>query len=188
MSLRKENTLVAAGQRLSNRIITLRSQSVIPTFVFRRVVLSTTDSAKARDLDTWSGLGSITDSDEHAIDYEPLGHAMVLVLDSIGGAMHDSGMMIMPDEMSSMALIEPYDILLQGDDRLRLKPDWEPKKNDLVCFMLNGHKEYHEVTGIMGTSMLAAGTNRYTLAQKFDLDYLDAFKDDAASNVEVPYE
>lgn len=187
MSLKIENTLVAAGTRLSNRIITLRSQSVIPAFAFRRVVLSTPNSIKERDLDTWSGLGSITDTDEHAIDYEPLGHAMVLVLDSLGGAMHNSGMMILPDEMSSMALIEPYDILLEGDERLKLKPDWEPQKGDLLCFLLNEHKEYHEVTGIMGTSMLAAGTNRYTLAQKFDLDYLDAFKDEAVADVAVPY-
>lgn len=188
MSLKIENTLVAAGQRLANRIITLRSQSVIPAFVFRRVVLSAPDSTNERELDVWAGLGSISDTDEHAIDYEPLGHAMVLVLDSLGGAMHNSGMMILPDEMSSMALIEPYDILLEGDDRLNLQPNWMPKKVDLICFLLNGHKEYHEVTGIIGTSMLAAGTFRYALSQRFDLDYLDAFKDDAVADVVTPYE
>lgn len=188
MSLRIENTQVALGQRLSNRIITLRSQAVIPAFAFRRVVLPVGASANPRERDTWSGLGAVSDTDEHAIDYEPLGHAMVLILDSLGGAMHDAGMVILPEELTSLALIEPYDINLQGDDRLKLKPNWEPQKDDLFCLLLNGHKEYHELTGIMGTSMLASGTNRYALAQRFNLDYLDAFDANAVSDVAVPYD
>lgn len=188
MSLRIENKLVTDGQRLANRIITLRSQSVIPTFAFRRVVLKVEDSLNDRDTDTWAGLGTVSNSDEHAIDYEPLGHAMVLMLDSLGGAFHDTGMFVMPEEMSSIVLIEPYDILLQGDERLKNAPDWKPSKGDLFCFMLNGHKEYHEVTGIMAQSMLASSGSRYALAQRFDLDYLDAFNEDDITDVAVPYE
>lgn len=188
MSLRKENTQVTDGQRLANRIVTLRSQGVIPTFVFRRMVLPAPDSTDDRNTVSWSGLGSVSNSDEHAIDYEPLGHAMVLMLDSLGGAFHDGGMMVMPEEMQSIVLLEPYDILLQGDDRLKMMPDWSPKKGDLVCFLLNGHKEYHEITGIMALSMLASSGKRYALAQRFDLDYLDAFDESKINNVAVPYE
>lgn len=187
MSLRIENTLVASGQALTNRIITLRSQSVIPTFAFRKVVLPANTTNNDRDFVTWSGLGTVSDSDEHAIDYEPLGHAMILILDSLGGAFHDGGMFVTSEELSSMALIEPYDILLDGDDRLKLKPDWTPKKGDLFCFMLNAHKEYHEVTGIMGQSMLASQGKKYALAQRFDLNYLDAFDEEKVVDVAVPY-
>ena len=71
MSLRIENVLVTDGQRLNNRIITMRSQSVIPTFAFRRTVLKLdANDEEDRRFVTWSGLGTIGDSDEHAIDYE----------------------------------------------------------------------------------------------------------------------
>ena len=188
MSLRIENELVADGQRLANRIITLRNQSVIPTFAFRRSVLPVANSPNQRDTDTWSGLGTVSNSDEHAINYEPLGHAMVLMLDSLGGAFHDSGNFVLPEEMSSIVLIEPYDIELQDDERINNMPNWTPSKGDLFCFLLNGHKEYHEVTGIMGQSMLASAGKRYAMAQRFDLDYLDAFNDAKIEDVKQPYE
>lgn len=188
MSLRIENRLVASGQRLTNRIITLRSQSVIPAFVFRRVVKPVTNSDNERKFDTWAGLGVVSNSEDHAIDYEPLGHAMVLMLDMLGGASHDTGMFILPEEMSSMALIEPYDIELEGDERLKNAPDWEPKKGDLFCLLLNEHKEYHECTGVMGLSMMANHGKRYALAQRFDLNYLDAFREEDIDDVAVPYE
>ena len=187
MSLRIENTLETDGQRLNNRIITLRSQSVIPTFAFRRTVAKIKAADASRGFVSWAGLGAVTDSDEHAIDYEPLGHAMVLILDSISGAFHDAGMMVMPEELSSLALVEPYDITLDDEARIDMMPDWTPKKGDLFCFLLNGHKEYHECTGVMGQSMLAGHGAKYTLAQRFDLNYLDAFKEENIADVAVPY-
>lgn len=117
-SLGIENTLVANGQALTNRIITLRSQSVIPVFAFRRVVLPANAGDDSRNFVTWSGLGTVSDNDEHAIDYEPLGHAMVLILDSLGGTFQDGCMFITSEELSSMALVEPYDILLEGNVRI----------------------------------------------------------------------
>ena len=188
MSLRIENKLITDGQRLANRIITLRSQSVIPSFVFRRVVKVIKDDSSKRSVDTWSGLGTVSSSNEHAIYYEPLGHAMILMLDTLGGAAHDGGMFITPEELSSIALIEPYDIDLVDDDRLKMQPEWTPKKGDLFCLLLNDHKEYHECTGVMGLSMLASHGKRYALAQRFDLNYLDAFKENEINDVEVPYE
>src|SRR5699024_3005170 len=119
MTLKIENKLVTDGQALSTRIITLRNQSTIPTFVFRRKVLTVNDDDYERSDLSWAGLGTVSDSDEHSIDYEPLGHAMVVLLDSLGGPMHDSGMFITPEQFSSMVLIEPYDIDLEGDDRIR---------------------------------------------------------------------
>lgn len=189
MSLRIENELVTDGQRLNNRIITMRSQSIIPTYVFRRTVLKVDEAAEEdRRFVTWSGLGSIVDSDEHAIDYEPLGHAMVLILDAIGGAFHNGGMMVIPEEFSALALVEPYDIKLEGDDREDMRPNWTPQVGDLFCFLLNNHKEYHECTGIMGQSMLASHGAKYALAQRFDLNYLEAFKEEKIADVVTPYE
>lgn len=188
MSLKIENKLVADGRRLSNRMITLRSQSVIPTFAFRRTVLPVNEDEDERDMVTWSGLGTVGNLEEHAIDYEPLGHAMALMLGNLAGAMHNSGSFAIPEEMTSLCLIEPYDIKLQGDDRVKLKPEWMPEKGDLFCFMLNNHKEYHECTGVMAQSMLAGQGSKYALAQRFDLDYLDAFNEEDITDVAVPYE
>lgn len=188
MSLRIENKLVTDGQRLTNRIITLRSQDVIPAYVFRRTVTKIDNSDNEREFDTWSGLGTVSNSEEHAIDYVPLGHAMVKMLEMLGGGAHDTGTFIMPEDLNSIALIEPYDIDLKDDERLKLKPDWTPKKGDLFCLLLNDHKEYHECTGVMGLSMLASQGYRYALSQRFDLNYLDAFKEDEIIDVPVPYE
>lgn len=187
MSLRIENTLVAKGQRLINRIVTLRSQSVIPAYAFRRTVapVKATDANRAKG--SWAGLGTMIDSEEHAIDYEPLGHAMVLIVDSIAGALHDGGSFVLPEELNAVALVEPYDILLEGDERLKMQPDWTLQKTDLLCLLLNGHKEFHEVTGISGQSMLAAQGVRYSITQRFDLGYIDALKEDNVQDVAVPY-
>lgn len=189
MTLKIENKLVTDGQALSTRIITLRNQSTIPTFVFRRKVLTVNDDDYERSDLSWAGLGAVSDSDsdQHSIDYEPLGHAMVVLLDSLGGPMHDSGMFITPEQFSSMVLIEPYDIDLEGDDRIRMRPDWNPKKGDLFCFLLNNHKEYHECVGVVGNSLLVSHGHRYLLNQRFDLEYLDAFDESEIEDVEVPY-
>jgi len=186
MSLRIENTQVAAGLALSNRIITLRGQNVIPAFAFRRTIRTESDDEEQDD--KWSGLGTVSNSEEHAIDYEPLTHAMIVMVDLLGGAMHDTGTFVLPEELSAIALIEPYDINLKGDERLKQKPDWTPQKGDLFCLLLNSHKEYYECTGIMGKSMLANQGQRYALAQKLDLNYLDAFNEDDIEDVKVPYE
>ena len=188
MTLRIENQLVTEGKRLTNRIVTMRSLSAIPTFAFRRTILPLKNMSEERQAVTYSGLGMVSDSDEHSFDYEPLGHAMVHIIDSLGGAFHDSGTFVTPEDVTSMALVEPYDIDLMGDDRIKYCPDWELKKGDLLCFLLNGHKEYHECTGIMGNSMLASHGKRYMLNQRFDMDYLDAFDEDSIDDVEVPYE
>ena len=187
MTLKIENKLVTDGQALSTRIITLRNQSAIPAFVFRRKVLTVNDTDYERSDVAWAGLGVISDSDEHSIDYEPLGHAMVVLLDALGGGMSDNGIFIAPEQFSSLALIEPYDIDLEGEERIRLRPEWEPKKGDLFCFLLNNHKEYHECSGVVGNSLLITHGHRYLLNQRFDMDYLDAFNEDDIDDVYTPY-
>lgn len=187
MTLKIENKLVTDGQALSTRIITLRNQSAIPAFVFRRKVFTVSDTDYERSDVSWAGLGVISDSDEHSIEYEPLGHAMVVLLDALGGGMSDNGIFIAPEQFSSLVLIEPYDIDLESEDRIKMRPDWTPKKGDLFCFLLNNHKEYHECVGVVGNSLLITHGHRYMLNQRFDMDYLDAFNEDDIEDIEIPY-
>lgn len=188
MALRIENELITDGRRRSNRIITMRSQGVIPCFAFRKTILPLKDSDADRQDVTWAGLGAISENDEHAYDYEPLGHAMALTVESLGGAFHDSGTFVAPENLSSVALIEPYDITMDAEDRINYCPNWEPQKGDLLCFLFSYHKEYHECVGVLGNSMLASHGKRYILNQRFDLDYLDAFNEENIEDVEKPYE
>ncbi|MCC3344529.1 hypothetical protein [Psychrobacter sanguinis] len=187
MTLKIENKLVTDGQALSTRIITLRNQSAIPAFVFRRKVFTVSDTDYERSDVSWAGLGVISDSDEHSIEYEPLGYAMVVLLDALGGGMSDNGIFIAPEQFSSLVLIEPYDIDLESEDRIKMRPDWTPKKGDLFCFLLNNHKEYHECVGVVGNSLLITHGHRYMLNQRFDMDYLDAFNEDDIEDIEIPY-
>ncbi|MDO5770072.1 MAG: hypothetical protein Q4P13_11250 [Psychrobacter sp.] len=187
MSLRKENTQVVVGQRLSNRITTMRSLASIPAFAFRKQVLPLKDKSTDRQRDTYAGVGVIGQADEHAIDYVPLGHVLIRVIDMLGGAFHEGGTLIVPEEVSSMALIEPYLMELEDDERITNMPLWQPKKGDLFCFLLNGYKEYHECVGINGNSMLAEHGKRYLLNKRFDLKYLNVLDESKIDDVATPY-
>lgn len=189
MSMRFENVQVAKGLRLSRRIVTMRNPKNIPAVVFRRQVLSAPNGNNNRHIDSWGGLGSIADSDEHAIDYETLGHAMVIIADSVGGTLHDNGTLIVPEQFSAIAHIEPYDIKIEdNEERLKIMPNWTLRKTDLVCLLLNGYKDFYEITGTMAMGRLPQAGVRYLLAQRFDLDYLNALDEKDINDVRVPYE
>ena len=179
MSLRVETTLVADGRRLASRSIVLQSLQSIPCFAFRKVILPVPNSTfENRTDETWGGLGVSSDvkMDEHAFDYEPLGHAMLTIEQYIGGAVYDNNMLIQPDEISMAGQIEPYDINLKGRERLVNIPTWKPKKTDIFCLMLAEDSYiYMECVGRTGSSMMADFGVKYVFNQKFDLDFLPAF-------------
>lgn len=179
MSLRVETHLVADGRRLASRSIVLQSLQSIPAFAFRKVILPIPNSKFTNRADeTWGGLGVSSDiiEDEHAFDYEPLGHAMMTVEQFIGGAVHDGGMLIQPDEVSMAGQVEPYDINLTGRERLQNIPTWQPKTGDLFCMLLGEENYlYMECVGRTGSSMMADFGVKYVFNQKFDLPFLPAF-------------
>ena len=188
MSIRVENVQVAKGLHLSRRIVTMRHPKNIPAVVFRRQVLPVPNGNSDRHRDSWSGLGSVADSDEHAIDYQQLGHAMVIITDNLGGSLHDNGTLIVPEQFSAIAYIEPYDIEIKdNDERLKTMPNWTLTKTDLVCLLLNGHKDFYEITGTMAIGRLPQDGARYLLAQRFDLDFLNTLDEKNIDDVRVPY-
>lgn len=189
MSLRPENTQVALGRRIAQRGIVMRNMKAIPAYVLSRKVLPLGDSTNTnnRDNDTWGGLGTVAAIDQHAIDYTRKGHAIVRILDSLGGNFHESGNLVLPEDFNSIAYIEPYDIELDQTARIREVPEWEIEKNDLICLLMDGYKQYHECVGIMGQAMLASAGKRYMLAARFDLRSLDSLKEDEIPEVKEPY-
>lgn len=177
MSLRIETKLVADGRRLASRAIVLQSLQSMPCYAFRRVILPVTDSHFThRTHETWGGLGVASDLDEHAFDYEALGHCMVAIEHFLGGTIHDNGLLIQPDEVSMTGQVEPYNPKLKGTERLKNLPDWQPQKGDLFCLLLGQDNYlYMECIGKMGTSLMADFGVRYAFNQKFNLDFLTTF-------------
>lgn len=190
MSLRVENTQVALGRRIAQRGIVMRNMKAIPAYVLSRKVLPLGDVAtntNNRDNDTWGGLGTVSTIDQHAIDYTPKGHAIIKILDSLGGSFHESGDFVLPEDFNSIAYIEPYDISLNQTDRIRQIPDWDIEKNDLICLLMDGYKQYHEVVSITGQAMIASAGKRYALAARFDLRSLDSLRESEIPEVDEPY-
>ena len=187
MSLRSETNQVANGRRLACRSIVLQSLQSIPCFVFRKVILPVPNSQFAdRTDETWGGLGVTSDLrfDEHAFDYEPLGHAMMAQEQFIGGAVHDGGMLIQPDEITMAGQVEPYYIESKGRERLVNIPGWQVKSGDLFCLLLGKDNYlYFECVGRTGSSIMADFGVKYVFNQKFDLDFLPAFDESKIDDV-----
>lgn len=187
MSLRIETHRVADGRRLASRAIVLQSLQSIPAFAFRKVILPVPDSPFAnRDDETWGGLGVASGvmMDEHAFDYEPLGHAMLTCEQFIGGAVYDNNLIIQPEDITMAGQVEPYNINLHGRERLVNIPDWIPKVSDLFCLLLaEDNFIYMECVGRTGSSMMADFGVKYVFNQKFDLNFLPAFDESLIDDV-----
>lgn len=183
MSLRIENTLIADGRRLAVRAIVLQSQSSVPCFAFRRVILPVTHSRFDDRLDeTWGGLGVASTADEHAFDYEPLGHCMMVLSEFVGGFAGEFGTNF--DEIPILGQVEPYDITLTHRERLHNLPDWTPKKGDLFCLLLGENSSlYLECVGVIGSSLMGDFGVKYVFNQKFDLDFLDTLDKDFINDI-----
>ena len=185
MSLRIETNLIANGRRRASRQIVLQSLQSIPAYAFRKVIKPVPNGVFAeRTNETWGGLGVASNADEHAFDYEPLGFAMMTIEQFIGGAIHDNGMLIVPDEVTMAGQVEPYDPLLKGAERVDKIPDWQPKKDDLFCMLLGKDDYlYMECVGKTGSSMMADFGAKYVFNQKFNLEFLPAFDESKLADV-----
>lgn len=178
MSLRQETTLIADGRRLSSRAIVLQSLSSVPCFAFRKVILPVQNSHFDDRLDeVWGGLGVATDMHEHAVDYEALGHCMLMLNNFMGGYTNDIAVGF--DDVLVEGQVEPYDLNLTHRERLYHLPNWTPQKGDLFCLLLGeGNYLYLECVGKNGSSLMADFGVKYLFNQKFDLSFLDSLDTD----------
>lgn len=185
MTLRIETKLIADGRRLASRSIVMQSLGSIPCYAFRKVILPVPDSQFGNRTDeTWGGLGVASSADEHAFDYEPLGHAMMTMEAFIGGGVHDGNVFIQPDEVTMAGQVEPYDITLQGKDRLRYLPNWAPEVGDLFCMLLaEDNYIYVECVGRTGSSIMSDFGVKYVFNQKYDLGFLPTFDETQLADI-----
>lgn len=185
MSLHHKTPIVADGRRQAARAIVLQSMSSLPCFAFAKSIINDPNSAFDRRVDeTWGGLGVASDAEEHAFDYEPLGHAMMTMERFMGGMLHDADASVVADEVMVMGLVEPYDHTLTGRDRLINVPDWTLKKGDLLCILLAAdHYIYLECVGRLAQSIMTDFGVKYVFNQKHDLDFLDALDKDNIADI-----
>lgn len=177
MSLRIETKLVADGRRLASRAIVLQSLQSIPCYAFRKVILPIPDSEIAeRQHETWGGLGFASDFDEHAFEYQDLGHCMIVMEQFMGGAVHDGNQFVDMAEIAVSGQIEPYYPNLTKSERIKQMPDWTPKKGDIFCLLIGENNyTYLECVGRTGSSMMGDFGVKYAFNQKLDLDFLPQF-------------
>lgn len=167
---------LANGRRIAARSLIMNGGiSVFQAAIYRRTVTGT-KAAEDRDDEAWGGIGTTTDSDNHAVDYSELGPAKMMLDRFSGGGMLDNGDLVNPEVATSMAVIEPYDDSTLEDDRAVTIPDWEPAVGDLVAMIVDTKLiVWMEVVGIPSQTIMQDHGKRYFLNKRDDLTYMEPF-------------
>lgn len=172
---------LANGRRIAARSLIMNGgMSVFETAIYRRSVNGTPDEAE-RDDDAWGGIGTTTESDNHAVDYTELGPAKMMLDRFSGGGLLDNGDLTNAEAPTWMAMIEPYDDETPEDDRAVTIPEWEPKIGDLVAMIIDVKLiVWLEVVGIPSQTIMPDHGKRYLLNKRDDLTYMEPFASEMA--------
>lgn len=174
---------LANGRRIAARSLLMNGGlSVFEAAIYRRKVEGTPDEPDNRDDDAWGGIGTTTESDNHAVDYDELGPAKMMLDRFTGGGMLDNGDLVNEEQSTHMAVIEPYDEDTLEDDRAMVLPDWEPKIGDLVAMIIDVKLiVWMEVVGIPSQTIMPDNGKRYLLNKRDDLTYMEPFASEMSS-------
>lgn len=166
---------VLNGRRRMARQMVLTSTASIPAIVFSKVLIDT-DKGNRQD-DVWSGLGVMTEEDEHAFDYEQKGLAMVL-LDQFTGAAINKGLISVDGaDASFMAQIEPFVEDVELFKQYENTANWTPESGDIFCLMLSSDfAVWVENVGSQGQTIVGDFGVKYLLNKRDDLAYLATFE------------
>jgi hypothetical protein len=167
---------VADGRRLASRSIVMTQISSIPCVVWRKKVNPITDGVERED-ESWGGLGVLSESDEHAIEYEQLGLACLLLDRFTGGSVNSSRTLVDSGEESIIAQIEPYIDGLTGRELLVQLPEWVPKSGDMFGFLIGDDALiWLELVSIMGQSFMSDFGTKYLLNKRDNPISIEPFK------------
>lgn len=168
---------VADGRRHASRSIVITNLSALSSFVYRRKVIEAVEG-ESRETTLHNGGISLSDFEEHAIEYVDQGFAIVLMDHFTGGSIHSDGEDINSGEAVFYAQIEPiyFDDYGKRIDMLKNVPDWKPKKGDVFALVVAEDLiKWVEVVGVSGQSMHAHHGERYILNIRDRLAHLDPF-------------
>jgi hypothetical protein len=173
---------VAEGRKFASRSIVITGLSSIACHVYRRQVIPA-EVGKEREETIWEGGMRLSDQDEHATEYKPIGYAMMLFDKFSGGSIHSSGDDINSGEAIIYAQIEPFHLenYQSKNEMLRNIPDWKPQKGDIFALIVDDDLiKWVECVGSTGQSLHAHHGDRYILNIRDSLMHLDPFKDASA--------
>lgn len=167
---------VADGRRLATRSIVMTHIANITCVVWRKKVNPITAGVERED-ESWGGLGVLSESDEHAIEYEQLGLACILLDRFPGGTVNSSATIVDSSEESIIAQIEPYIDGLTGREQLIQLPDWEPKSGDMFGFLISEEALiWLELVSIMGQTFMTDFGTKYLLNKRDNPISIEPFK------------
>ncbi|MCO8088180.1 hypothetical protein [Acinetobacter indicus] len=168
---------VADGRRFAARSIVITSLSALSCFVFRRRILPVVEG-ESRDESIYPGGHVLSNFDEHAVEYDEQGHAMLLFDKLPGGSMHSDGDSINIGEAMFYAQIEPFHFSDYGQRQNMLKniPDWKPKKGDILAMVVSEDLiKWVEIVGVTGQTLHAHHGDKYVLNVRDRLEHLEPF-------------
>lgn len=168
---------VADGRRFASRSIVITSLSALSCIVYRRKITPALDG-QTRDETLFEGGFSLTDIEQHAVEYQEQGYAMLLLDKFTGGSIHSGGDDINSGEGIFYAQIEPffYENYGKKSEMLRNIPDWKPKKGDVLAMVVTEDLvKWVEVVGVKGQSAHAHHGETYVLNIRDKLNHLEPF-------------
>lgn len=169
---------VAEGRKFASRSIVITSLSSIECHVYRRQVIPA-EVGKEREETIWEGGMRLSDQEEHATEYKPIGYAMMLFDKFSGGSIHSNGDDINSEEAIFYVQIEPFyiDNYHSKNEMLRNIPDWQPKKGDIFALIIEDDLiKWVECVGSTGQSLHSHHGDRYIMNLRDSLMHLDPFK------------
>lgn len=167
---------VAEGRRLAIRSIVMTHIANIPCVVWRKKVNPITDGVDRED-ESWGGLGVLSEGDEHAIEYEQIGLARILLDRFPGGTVNSSATLVDSSDESIIASIEPYIEGVEGRQLFMQLPDWEPKTGDMFGFLISDEALiWLELVSIMGQSFMTDFGTKYMLNKRDNPISIEPFK------------
>lgn len=167
---------VANGRRMAARSIVLSHLGAIPCQVWRKRIVPASAIQNRHD-EVYGGIAVLSDSDDHAFEFDPIGYAKLLLDGFAGTIISSNRSMVDTDGESYIGQIEPYDPELELHLRVLTIPDWQVKNGDLFALLLSEHVIlWLEVVSPLGQSIIADFGAKYILNKRDELTYIEPMK------------
>lgn len=173
---------VANGRRMAARSIVLSHLGAIPCQVWRKKIVPASSAHPDRHEEVFQGIAVLSDSDDHAFEFEPIGYAKLLLDGFTGTIISSNRTMVDGEGESFVGQIEPYDPDLEPHKRVLTIPEWQVKNGDLFALLLSEHVIlWLEIVSPLGQTLIADFGAKYILNKRDELTYIQPMKSEFES-------
>lgn len=168
---------VADGRRMAARSIVLSHLGSIPCQVWRKKIIAASVSHADRHEEVFQGIAVLSDSDDHAFEFEQIGYAKLLLDGFTGTIISNNRSMVDNDSESYIGQIEPYEPDIEAYQRVISLPNWQVKSGDLFALLLSEYVIlWLEVVSPLGQTLIADFGTKYILNKRDELAYIEPMK------------